>query len=159
MWKCRNVEMWKYGNGIYFLEFVVRYYFALFHWILWIRLICNVLISMCLCLQSCEFMRENRKILQIEWSIIRNAEINRTHIIPNDQWCVEVSFISTITSPPKKECWHFLWSNKQHQKLYVSIASTWSLSSSGNDIASGNLQHWFPQINFHGIFWMDKYMI
>lgn len=94
--------MWKWN--LFFLEFVVRYFFALFTGDLWQQLICNVLISMCLCLQSCEFMWGKQKILQIlqiEWSIIRNAEIKRTHIIPNDQWCVEVSFISTIEKPQK----------------------------------------------------------
>lgn len=123
------MKMWQWKL---FLRTWVALFFCSFHW----RFVAttdmyNVLISMCLCLQSCEFIRGKQKILhilQIEWSIIRNAEINRTHIIPNYQWCVEVSFISTIETPkrmltffygPTNNTRNYTFQLLQHEKLVI----------------------------------------
>lgn len=126
MWKCENVEMWQWNLC---LRNIVVLLFSLE--ICGLQLICNVLISMCLCLQSYEFMRGNRKRLQIEWSIIRkcrNKQNPHHSEWPMVRWSVLYKHNWNPPSPPPgKNVDIFYGPTNNTKKLYVSIASTWKL--------------------------------
>ena len=71
---------------------------------------------------------------------------------------VRSSALYTHNWNPQKLC-YVLWSNKQHQKLYVSIASTWKLVIIWKWDCYWESSTLISTINVQRIFWMTKQKI